>query len=133
MKPLRVPEPGDEKMEARDSEGCEDSHLFLRQLHGSPIVPRTPNEHCPPVQMLALGPCEARKHFTHIKSSISSLSPISNRKKNAFGLCPQLCHSHMSILVRQNTLGWSPRRGCVEQGSCDTSLSSYLGNLCISL
>lgn len=110
VKPLRASEPGDEGMEAKASEGYEDSHLFPRHFRGPPIVPRTPS--CADISPRAMrGPGDT----AHTKCHPSHCFPFPIRKASVFGLCPQLYHSHMSILVRQGALEWSPPRGCVRQ------------------
>lgn len=131
-KPSRVSEPGDEGMEARDSEGCEDSHPFPRQLRGSPMVPGTPTEHRPPLQTSALGLCEGQETLHSHKITFLIISRFQYGKENAFGLCPQLCHSqvreeHGGGLHGEPTLDMS---GGAEPS--DTCPSRHLGKLCIS-
>lgn len=48
-----------------------------------------------------LGCVRARKHCTHIKITLLIISHFQYGKENAFGLCPQLCRSHVSMLLRQ--------------------------------
>lgn len=115
VKPSRISETGDEGMEARGREGCEDSHPLPRQLHGSPMVPGTPDEHRPLLQTSALGLCEGQEILHSHKITFLIISRFQYGKENAFGLCPQLCHSHVSMLLRQGARGWSPRRAHVGQ------------------
>lgn len=77
QKPVRAAELADMGMEAK-AWRCGDSvsQAALCSAHCSQDSP--PEEHRPPEDVgLRLG---ARKHFTHIKSSFSSVFPISNHQ-----------------------------------------------------
>lgn len=100
-------EPGDEGMEARGRELAfffeAEKTCFQSKHHDPFIVPRDPMSTTFPCRHQHLGSVRARKYFTHIKPSFSSISFTTRRK--ASGLYPWLCHSRVSILVRPGCWG----------------------------
>lgn len=102
-------------MEARGSEGGEDSHPFPRQLHGSPMVPGTPNEHRPPLQTSALGLCEGQKTLHSHKNHPSHHFSFPIWKRKCLWSLPTAVPLTCVHAAETGAREWSPRRAHVRQ------------------
>lgn len=105
---------------------------FPRQPSAPPTVPRTPLPRSTALLRTSALRLGARKHFTHIKSSFSSVFPISNHQIK--GLRPLstvvlLTHAHPGGTKAQLALELSPPGWRAEPS--DACQSSHLDKLCI--